>query len=205
MEKATTAFALALLQGPGVPVDWSKRSTWKWPTELSVPPKGFGVGFDFRMPSTLGLSFSYLHERHLMSAQIAPYFNQELYSGSYLYELYSFSEQDPTIFPLYLGIGMWAREDGRLPKGTQSGLDSWGIQFPISFQAQDKRAALDVYLEYAPAIQLYPYFNVGAYFGTGLRVYHLNRVVESKAELIREWKAYNKNKKNPLRDSEDFD
>ena len=117
-----------------------------------------------------------------------------------MFEIARLSKSEPTEFPLFIGMGVWTREDG-----GQIGLDSWGLQLPISLQAQEENAALDVYLEYAPAVQLYPYFNTGAYFGVGVRVYHLDRIVRSKVELYREWKAYNQDKKNPPKDSEDFD
>ena len=200
MEKASTAFAVALLQGPGAPVNWEKRSTWTWPQELSAAPEKLGVGLDFRMPSTLGLSFSYIYQKHQVSTQISPYFNQKLYSGSYLFETVRFSKDDPTEFPFYVGVGLWMREDG-----GRTGLDSLGVQFPLSLQAQEERAALDVYLEYSPAIQIYPYFNFGAYMGVGVRVYHLGRVVQSKVDVYREWRAYTQDKKNPPNSSEDFD
>ena len=90
-------------------------------------------------------------------------------------------------------------------QGGQPGLDSLGVQFPLSLQAQDDRAALDVYLEYAPAFQLYPYFNVGSYVGVGVRVYHLRRVAQNKIEVYREWRTYIQDKKNPPKTSEDFD
>ncbi len=207
MGTPTAALLISSVLGEVEPTDWSGEPTWKWPTELSRPPKGIGVGLDFRNPGAMGLSFAYLTEQSMSVLHFSPFFEQEFYSAAHLIRLMSASDHRPTEFPLYLGLGFWSWKEAPLPQyfGLYPIRDAWGAQLPMVIQVEDQRASLDLYFDITPALWIQPYVKLDVYVGAGIRVYGLHHVVRAKQEIWKEWRAFERDKKNPPEDTEGLD
>lgn len=146
----------------------SPASAADTPSALQGPPDGLGLGLQAGEPSGLAWALRSGDEAKLQGAVGWSMPKERIHiSVDYVMDLQVFDVPDTAaVMPLYVGLGGRARVDGSRDEST--GL---GVRVPVGMAVEPQNTAVDIFLELAPGIGLFPATDFFVDGALGARVY----------------------------------